>query len=860
MTNMSYGFFDPRFSRRTVLRLGILSASALVVVWIGARGDDPPSLERLFLTGQYDECIRVAESSTPGGDRDEDRLHWAIRSLLASGRYEDAQKLLDAALRNFSYSVRLRLLGHEVFNRNGDTKRAVAMIQEIEQLVGRSSWRYSSAVDRVALGRAALLLGADPRQVLEVFFDRARKEKPDLRDVYLAAGELALQKHDDAVAAQSFQEGLQRFPNDPDLHFGLARAFADSDPKRTSESVQAALAVNPSHTASLLFMADHAIDSEQYAEAADLLVRVLEVDPWQPEAWAYRAVLAHLAGDRENDIANREKALRFWPTNPAIDQLIGRKLSQNYRFDEGAAYQRRALQFDSNYLPAKIQLAQDLLRLADDDGWKLADAVHERDKYDITAYNLVTLRDNIAGFRLLRDDHFIVRMEPREAELYGERVLGLLRRARETLCKKYELELKDPVTIEIFPQQSDFAVRTFGMPGGAGYLGVCFGKLVTAKSPAAQGESPTSWESVLWHEFCHVVTLQLTRNKMPRWLSEGISVYEERLADPAWGQSMNPQYRDLILKGKLTPVGKLSAAFLAPPSGLDLQFAYFESSLVVEFLADQFGPATIARLLRDLADDLAINPALEKHTGQPIAELEKRFEEWSRDKATKLAPAAEFDREELPRPGPGEAATTADWLKQHPNNFWGQLQLATLLMRDRKFSHARTPLDRAIELYPGYTGPDNAYAMLATVHRELNEPEKEQQVLRRFTELDADAVPALVRLLELDAATSDWPALARDADRLLGANPLLTQPHRAAARAAEELERPMDAIAAYRRLLLMDPEDPADLHYRLARLLHATGDASAKRHVLMALEEAPRFPEALRLLLQMNRRPESKKD
>jgi uncharacterized protein HemY len=54
-------------------------------------------------------------------------------------------------------------------------------------------------------------------------------------------------------------------------------------------------------------------------------------------------------------------------------------------------------------------------------------------------------------------------------------------------------------------------------------------------------------------------------------------------------------------------------------------------------------------------------------------------------------------------------------------------------------------------------------------------------------------------------------------------------------------------------LLLLDPPDPADLHYRLAKLLRQKGDnTAAKRHVLQAIEEAPRFPEALKLLLEIN--------
>ena len=118
------------------------------------------------------------------------------------------------------------------------------------------------------------------------------------------------------------------------------------------------------------------------------------------------------------------------------------------------------------------------------------------------------------------------------------------------------------------------------MPGNPGYLGVCFGTLVTANSSAAHPGHEVNWHSVLYHEFCHVVTLQITRNKMPRWLSEGISVYEEEQANPSWGQRMNPKYREMVLGGELTPISKLSGAFLAPRTPIHLQFAYYESSLV----------------------------------------------------------------------------------------------------------------------------------------------------------------------------------------------------------------------------------------------------------------------------------------
>ena len=51
---------------------------------------------------------------------------------------------------------------------------------------------------------------------------------------------------------------------------------------------------------------------------------------------------------------------------------------------------------------------------------------------------------------------------------------------------------------------------------------------------------------------------------------------------------------------------------------------------------------------------------------------------------------------------------------------------------------------------------------------------------------------------------------------------------------------------------MLDDTDPADVHYRLARLLQQQGKRDeARREVLKSLEEAPRFLDAHRLLLEL---------
>ena len=161
----------------------------------------------------------------------------------------------------------------------------------------------------------------------------------------------------------------------------------------------------------LVMMAAHQITAENYDGAEALLDQVLEVNPWHPEAWAYQAVLAHLRNLPEVEAEARRNALNHWPSNPRVDYLIGAKLSEKYRFTEGADCQYRALRFDPEYIPAKAQLAQDLLRLGwEQVGWKIAAEVQAEDEYDVTANNLMTLRDVVEAYTTLTNDHIVLRM------------------------------------------------------------------------------------------------------------------------------------------------------------------------------------------------------------------------------------------------------------------------------------------------------------------------------------------------------------------------------------------------------------------------------------------------------------------
>ena len=54
---------------------------------------------------------------------------------------------------------------------------------------------------------------------------------------------------------------------------------------------------------------------------------------------------------------------------------------------------------------------------------------------------------------------------------------------------------------------------------------------LAAISPKAE---PFNWGNVLWHELGHVFAIQLSKSRVPRWFTEGLSEYETVRARPEW--------------------------------------------------------------------------------------------------------------------------------------------------------------------------------------------------------------------------------------------------------------------------------------------------------------------------------------
>ena len=237
----------------------------------------------------------------------------------------------------------------------------------------------------------------------------------------------------------------------------------------------------------------------------------------------------------------------------------------------------------------------------------------------------------------------------------------------------------------------------------------------------------------------------------------------------------------------------------------------------------------------------------------PIEKLDSEFAEHARNLATNTGSKLDWTK-----PTPADLASppaVENFLKEKPNNFDALMEQAQALLLAKNWKEAKVPLQKIIELYPDQREADSAYSLLARAQRELGETDAEIETLTKLADLASDAVDAFERLMEIWAERKDWAKVVDYASRYTSVNPLRPEPHRQAANAFEELKRRKEAIEAYSTLIALNPPDPAETHFRLARLLHEERNPSAKRHVLLALEEAPRFRAAQRLLLEITGKP-----
>jgi hypothetical protein len=398
-------------------------------------------------------------------------------------------------------------------------------------------------------------------------------------------------------------------------------------------------------------------------------------------------------------------------------------------------------------------------------------------------------------------------------------------------AERYQFHPKEPIIIEIYPNHDDFAVRTVGTPG-VGLLGVAFGYLFAMDSPTGRASGDFHWGTTLWHELAHVFTLEVSANRIPRWFSEGLSVFEE------WESGPIPeiQFRDFVFQAinedLLLPVTDLDSGFIRPTYENQVVVSYVQAGLICEFIAGRWGDEALARMLQHFKARASTAETIEAVLAIEAKRFDTDFNAYVHDKFKPILENYDYwlKLQQTLR----EAAQSEDW------------EAVIRLAKD------------SLEIYPNHSEASSAYTFLAAAYRETEQADAELETLQRFFDYAGYEPRMLGRLAEL-LDERDKPIEARRVrEALRWVAPQREELHRSL---AQDYRRARDypmALREYDILLGMGAHDKASVHLGMANTYLDSGDAErARRHVLMALEIAPYYREAQDLLLKLSNRDSS---
>ena len=666
----------------------------------------------------------------------------------------------------------------------------------------------------------------------------------DYLEAQLGAGELFTEKYQYGDAAQFLNDALRINPNSARAHLDVARnkRIDGGDDKALGR----ALAINPNLVEALALKAALALEMGQFDEAVTEIDKALKINPRSLEARSLRAAMFYLQDkDFEPEVT---ATLAISPRYGGVYNTLSRYATNTRRTEQAAAFARRAIEIAPRLWDAHLNLGMALLRLGQmENGRAEVEKAFKGDPFNLWAKNTLDLLDTMAEFRETKRAGFIIKTSAQESDVLSPYAADLLEEAAAKLTSKYKFTPKGPIIVEIFPNHEDFAVRTLGIPG-LGALGVCFGVVIVQDSPSAREAGEFNWGSTLWHEYTHVITLQMTDYRVPRWFSEGLSVYEERRARPGWGDDWNPMFVRSFIDGKWFKIADLDAGFQRPRSPQDLPIAYFQASQICEFIAERFGFDAVLQMLARYRDKARTVDVLRDVLKLSEEEFDRQFFAYVETKARPLHQALSTQNNVV------ASMTKDEVLKQlaTQDTFALRIRAAELLAADGDTAAAVQHYIRAIELFPYVTARGSPYETLAKMLEEKGDAAQAALILERLVKTDENNLEALKSVARIRSALGEKQKALEALRASFFISPFDYKLHTQAGELSVDLKDNAQALTEFQVALALQPPNIAEANYNVATAFHALGrQLDAKRSVLRALEAAPRYEKAQELLLRI---------
>jgi tetratricopeptide (TPR) repeat protein len=636
-------------------------------------------------------------------------------------------------------------------------------------------------------------------------------------------------REDDARALLT--EALERDEDDVGAQLAMARLALDRFEGDVNELVGELLARDPNLVEAHLVAASVAVERGRYDEAVREATRARDLanQQRQPPLEALTLLAAVEVMRNRDPAALVRETLEYNPRYGKLFETLGRFEIMRRRYREADVWFQRIPQVQPELWSGRRELGLNLMRLGRlEEARGHLVASYEGHPFSAVTSNTLKLLDSLSNYDFIRiGNELVLQLHKSESAALRPYVEQIARDSIASFSRRYGYTPQSPITIELYQDHADFEVRTAGLTG-IGLLGVTFGHLVAMDSPAGQRRGEFHWGSVLWHEMAHVFTLSATEHRVPRWLSEGLSVYEEWTSGPTPGVAVSTRTLDAFKDGKFLPVASIDDGFMRPTYEGQVQVSYDQAGLMCLFAAERYGFQRVAQFLRSFRDDSVVTASAIQNVFQvKPEEFDAQFKEFMEKRF-------------------------AAYLKD-PERWPELMQRAHTMLESRNWREARDAAQAAITMLPEFTASGNAYQVLAAAEEGAGNTAAAIAALESWRKAggwDPDGMRKLGELLLAQKKTAEATAALA---ALNYSDPLVAENHDQLGRLLLEQSRGADALREFEVLLALRPLDTASANYGLARALRLTGDNTrARRHLLQSLETAPNYRPAQRLLLEMS--------
>lgn len=813
-------------------------------------GSQTGILEALRETGRYELAQKRAEGF-PAAREAAAGLHVEMgRILAARGEYTESEKHFRRAIglggdRRLAASRELAALLEETGRRSD----AESIWRQVLEEYKKRQLRGSEALGIAALAAWRLGYAQDAK---DLFLDATSGSDASLRAL-ADFGFLFLEKYNSSDAAGVFRDCLKINKRYPDALLGmaLAKRFEKSD--QTESFARTALEVNPNLVPALTLLAELRMQEEDYERAREFIRKALAVNPKSLEALSLEAVYYLFRSDSDHFAQVERKVLEINRGYGRFYHTLAENLVMRRKYEEAVEFNRKAISLDPKLYAAHASLGINLMRIGEIlEGRRWIQHAFDGDPFNVWAFNTLDLLDQMGKFEEARSDHFVFRMAAEDKAALSRYAPKLAEEAYTKLTQRYGFTPQGQIQVEFYPDHAGFAVRTLGLPG-LGAFGVCFGKVIAQDSPRARPTGSFNWGTTLWHEFAHVISLQMSRHNVPRWFSEGISVYEERRARPGWGDDLTALFVKMHKEGKLLSVSELNFGMMRPKFPEQVGLSYYQASLVCELMEERFGFAKIREALLLYAENHSTEEVFRRALGWDMATLDREYAKFLDDRLQTLGSRLNFKRMAENEEEYAKKETLSEILKKDPEDFFGNVRMGSILRREKANQAAEVYLKKAQSLFPEFVEGGNPYHLLMDIYLEEGREEDALAQIDGWIRYDENVILPLQKAGEILRKKKNWNELKRVMELQTYIQPADPEVHTALGEAAAETGDWGTAIASYQVLVGLNPIDPASAHFNLARALYGSGKKQeAKREVLRALEIAPHFEKAQQLLLKLS--------